>query len=100
MGKQYKIRVRRSAFFALPRWYRVTGHGITDVVVDQATVDGKPVRSLRHAGPLRLELWLARGGVVVYGDASKIVYKLGKDWFARQAEEVENESGGAVKLAK
>ena len=60
------------------RTYQVNSHGFTNEVV-VAGPDGKPMST--DVGPLRLELRLAAGGVVVYGDIAGIVLKLGKDFF-------------------
>jgi hypothetical protein len=97
----YWVKVRRLGFFSLPRWYRCEGHMLTNGVSRFLKNEkGENVRQVVFEGPYRLELTRARGGVVVFGDASKIVYTLGKSWFNRMAKEAEQESGGAVKLAK
>lgn len=98
----YSIWVKRVGFFSLWRKYTVTGHGLSDQVTDFVMPkDGKkPVPMSRPAGTLRLELWLKSGGVIIFCDASKVQFRLGNEWVARKAEEVENDSGEAVKLAK
>jgi hypothetical protein len=97
----YWIKVKRLGF-ALPRWYRCIGHSVTNATtrIVGANEKGEPIRQAVFEGAHRLEVHLARGGVAVYGDVTKIVYTLGKSWFNGHAKQAEQESGGVLKLAK
>lgn len=96
--KGYDICVKKGPFW---RKFRATGHSVTNAVQRRyKDAGGKEHVDMDFTGPLRLEIWLEKGGVVVYGDVSKINYRLGNDWFDVQTKQVENESGGVVKLSR
>lgn len=96
----YKIKVKRLGFLSIYRTFVARGHSLTNATVRvMRDNNGKEHRVVENVGPMRLEIFLEAGGAVVYGDVSRIAFKLGRDWFEKQTKEVENESGGLVKPA-
>lgn len=76
----YKIKVKKIGrpFF---RTYNVTNHQITNLVSEHQP-DGQV--KVYGDGPRRLELTLDSGDILVFGDMTQLVMKLGKDFFAMQ----------------
>lgn len=97
----YWVKVKRIGLLAIPRWYYVKGHSVTNATTryghDEA---GKEVKVTAFEGPMRFELHTVAGRAVVFGDVAKIVYTLGKSWSTFLAQQAERESGGAVKIVK
>ena len=87
----YTVKVKEQGrIFA--RRYCAVGHSITNFVQDKD-------KKLLQVGSPRLEIFLQKGGVVVYGDLTRVTFQLGKDWEDYQKAQMEKESAGVVKLA-